>query len=202
VSKPSQVIVLVEDNRHQQFVLRYLRRCGLEQHTMRFVSYPDGAGSGEHWVRERFAVEVEACRRRRTTAETALIVLIDADNLPVQERLAQLDSKLDEAQADRVRPDAEQIARLVPKRNIETWILCLNAVLVDEATDYKRTRNDWTPLIRSGIETLYDWSRPHAQLPARSISSLRLGVAELKRLDFRGRYPPTRRSGPRNAIPT
>lgn len=187
MSRPSQVIVLVEDNRQQQFVLRYLRRCGLEQHTMRFVWYPDGAGSGEHWVRERFAVEVEACRRRRTTAETALIVLIDADNLPVQERLAQLDSKLDDAQADRVRPDVEQIARLVPKRNIETWILCLNAVPVDEATDYKRTRNDWTPLIRSGIETLYDWTRPNAQLPASSVSSLRLGVAELRRLDFRGR---------------
>jgi len=180
------VIILVEDNRHQQFVMRYLRRCGLEQHMMRFVPYPAGAGSGEHWVRERFAVEVEACRRRRAYAETALIVLIDADDLLVQERLAQLDSKLDAAQADRVQPDAEQIARLVPKRNIETWILCLNGVPVDEETDYKRTRNDWTPLIRSGIGTLYDWTRPNAQLPAVS-SSLRLGVAELKRLDFRVR---------------
>ena len=142
--------------------------------------------SGEQWVRERFAVEVEGCRRRRARAETALIVVIDADNLLVQERLAQLDRKLDEAQADRVRPDAEQIARLVPKRNIETWILCLNDVSVDEETDYKRTRNEWTTLISSGRETLYDWTRPNAQLPASSVSSLQLGVAELKRLDFRG----------------
>jgi hypothetical protein len=153
---------------------------------MRFVAYPAGAGSGEQWVRQRFAMEVEVCRRRRAHAETALIVLIDADDLLVQERLAQLDRNLDEAQAGRVRPDAEQIARLVPKRNIETWILCLNDVLVDEETDYKRTRNDWTTLIRSGIETLYDWTRPNAQLPSSSISSLGLGVAELKRLDFRG----------------
>ncbi len=154
---------------------------------MRFVPYPAGAGSGEQWVRVQFAVEVEACRRRCARAETALIVLIDADNLSVQERLAQLDRNLDEAQADRVRQDAEQIARLVPKRNIETWILCLNdfPVVVDEETDYKRTRNDWTKLIPSGIETLYDWTRPNAQLPASSISSLLLGVAELKRLDFR-----------------
>jgi hypothetical protein len=153
---------------------------------MRFVPYPAGAGSGEQWVRERFPVEVEVCRRRRAHAETALIVLIDADELSVQERLAQLDRNLDEAQADRVRPDAEQIARLVPKRNIETWILCLNDVSADEETNYKRTRNDWATLIRSGTETLYDWTRPNAQLPASSISSLRLGVAELKRLDFRG----------------
>ena len=187
MSKPSQVIVLGEDNRHQQFIVRYLRRCGLEPHAMRIVPLPAGAGSGEQWVRERFAVEVKACRRRGASAGTALIVLIDADELSVQERLAQLDRKLDEAQADPVRPDAEQIARLVPKRNIETWILCLNDVPVDEETDYKRTRPDWPPLLRSGIDALYDWTRPTAKLPAGSVPSLRLGVAELKRLDFRGR---------------
>jgi hypothetical protein len=179
------VIVLVEDSRHRQFVWRYLRRCGLEQHTLRFLLSPAGAGSGEQWVRERFAVEVEAYRQRRARAETTLIVVIDADDRLVQERLAQLDRNLDEAQADRIRPDTEQIARLVPKRNIETWILRLNDVPVDEETDYKRTRNDWTTLIRSGTATLYDWTRPSAQPPASCIPSLRRGAAELKRLEFR-----------------
>ncbi len=182
---PSQVIVLVEDSRQRQFVWRYLRRCGLEQHTMRFVPYPAGAASGEQRVRERFAEEVEAYRGRRARAETTLIVAIDADNLLVQERLAQLDRSLDEVQADRIRPDAEQIARLVPKRNIETWILCLNDARVDEETDYKRIQHDWTKLIRSGIETLYNWTRPNAQVPASCISSLRVGVAEPRKLAFR-----------------
>lgn len=152
---------------------------------MRFVESPAGAGSGEQWVRERFLTEVEGYRRRRARAETTLIVVVDADDLLVQERLAQLDRRLDEAQADRIRPNEERIARLVPKRNIETWILCLNQVPVDEETDYKKTRNDWTTEIRSGIEKLYNWTRPNAQLPAECVSSLRLGVAELKRLDFR-----------------
>lgn len=152
---------------------------------MRFVPFPAGAESGEQWVRERFALEVEAYRRRRARAETTLIVVIDADDLSVKERLAQLDRNLDDAQVDRIRTDAEQIARLVPKRNIETWILCLNDVPVDEATDYKRYRNDWTTLIRTAIETLYNWTRPNAQMPNSCISSLRLGVAELTRLDFR-----------------
>jgi hypothetical protein len=186
VARPSQVIVLIEDSIHQRFVFRYLRRCGLEQHMMRFVSYPAGKGSGEQWVRQQFAVEVEVYRRRRANAETTLIVVIDADDRSVDERLAQLDRSLDEALADRIRPDAEQIARLVPKRNIETWIFCLNDVRVDEVTDYKRTPNDWKTLIRSGIETLYNWTRPNAQLPASCVSSLRLGVAELYRLDLRG----------------
>ena len=93
MAKPSQVIVLIEDSCHQRFILRYLRRCGLEQHTMRFVPYPAGEGSGEQFVRERFAVEVDAYRRRRARAETTLIVVIDADDLLVLERLAQLDQK-------------------------------------------------------------------------------------------------------------
>jgi len=52
----------------------------------------------------------------------------------------------------------EQIARLVPKRNIETWILCLNGQAVDEDTDYKRRRDDWTELIPEAAETLSKWT--------------------------------------------
>jgi hypothetical protein len=37
MAKPSQVIVLVEDNRQQQLVRRYLLRIRLETHVMRFV---------------------------------------------------------------------------------------------------------------------------------------------------------------------
>ena len=185
MAKPSQVIVLAEDCRHQQFILRYLRRCGLEQHAIRFVPCPAGAGSGEQWVRERFGMEVNAYRRRSVRAKTTLIVVIDADTLLVQERLAQLDRNLDEAHADPICPDREQIARLVPKRNIETWILRLNDVLVDEETDYKKTRDDWHQLIRPATETLYNWTRQKGQLPDNCIPSLRLGITELKSLDLR-----------------
>jgi hypothetical protein len=183
MGKPSQVIILVEDRRHQQFVLRYLRRVGLEPHAFRFVPSPAGEGSGEQWVRERFAAEVEAYRRRQ--AETKLIVVIDADNRSVEERLAQLDHELAEVGAQPVRPREEQIARLVPKRNVETWILCLNWEAVDEETDYKNRGRDWSRLIRSGAETLYAWTRANAQVPASCVASLNLGVLELRRLDFR-----------------
>ena len=84
-----------------------------------------------------------------------------------------------------MRPDQEQIARLVPKRNIETWILCLNELSVDEETDYKQTARDWKPLIRSGIELFFRWTRPNAQLPSNVAPSLQLGIAEMKKLDLR-----------------
>jgi len=183
MAKPSQVIILVEDRRHQQFLRGYLRRVGLEPHAFRFVPTSSGTGSGEQWVRERFPIEVESYRRRQ--AETKLIVVIDADNRSVQERLAQLDQKLREAGATPIRPRDEQIARLVPRRNVETWILCLNGTPVDEETNYKNDGHDWLRLIRSGIETLYAWTRPHAPVPASCVASLQLGVVELGRLDFR-----------------
>jgi hypothetical protein len=78
--------------------------------------------------------------------------------------------------------DSEQIARLVPKRNIETWILCLNQQPVDEETDYTKTRNDWNELIPPAAKTLVQWTRSQAELPSHCVDSLRSGVRELKRL--------------------
>lgn len=179
VAEPSQFILLVEDTLHQQFIYRYLRlRHGA--HAMRVVKAPSGEGSAEQWVRERFAVEVEACRGRQ--AETRLIVLIDADTRTVQQRLAQLDKALRDAEVPLI-PDArEEVARLVPKRNIETWILCLNDVQVNEDTDYKRTRDNWTELVRPAVNTLYVWTRPRTAVPASCVESLQIGIGELQKL--------------------
>ena len=179
--RPSRVAVLAEDRRQQQLIRRYLRLIGLEQHALRFLL--PSAGSGEQWVREQFPTEIHAYRRRSASVETKLIVVIDADNLTVQARLAQLDQKLREKDIDPIRT-AEQVARIIPKRNIETWILWLNAVEVDEETDFKRSRNDWAELIRSAGEVLYTLSRPNAAVTESCISSLRHGIGELRRLNF------------------
>lgn len=184
MSRPSLVIVLVEDNRHQQFIRCYLRRVGLSAHAMRFLKSPSGRGSAEQWVRESFATEVRAYRARQARAETHFILLIDADNKTVKNRLAQLDQALKSEGVEPINSRAEQIARLIPKRNVETWILVLNGFAVDERTDYKSTNYGWDKLVPKSADTLYDWVRPNAHLPAGCIPSLRVGVRELKRLDF------------------
>jgi len=184
MAKPSEVIVLVEDNRQQQIIRRYLRRVGLDTHAMRFEL--PSSGSGEQWVRERFPVEVAAYRNRRARAETKLIIIIDADNLTLAERLGQLDQKLRDTTSELISA-GEQVAKLIPRRNIETWILCLNAVPVDEDTDYKRPRHDWSDLIVAAAETLYDLSRPNARVPEHHIPSLEHGLVELRKLDFSAR---------------
>lgn len=180
MSKASQIILLVEDSLHELFVFRYLRKLEYGVHAMRIVKSPSGAGSGEQWVRERFAIERDACRRRQ--AETKLIVVIDADIHTVQHRIAQLDLALREGGAPAISNGTTEIARLVPKRNIETWILCLNDVNVNEDADYKRTRDNWAESVRTAVIRLWQWTRPKAAVAPSCVASLRMGIRELQNL--------------------
>jgi len=181
MSKGCLVVVIAEDEHHEMLARRYLKRHGLEKHEIRIERSPSGQGSAEHWVRKRFVIEVSVFRSRH--AQTKLIVIIDADAHTVQSRVRQLDQALTDSHKAAVDTNSEQIARLVPKRNVETWILCLNGHLTDEETDYKRTRNDWSGLIPPAAETLFQWTRPNTQ-PPQYTDSLQCGVSELKRLRF------------------
>ncbi len=111
-------------------------------------------------------------------------MVIDADAHSVQDRWNQLNQALKDAEKPPVDIEHEKIARLVPKRNIETWILCLTGQAIDEKTDYKNIRNDWNELIPTAAATLFQWTRQEAELPNRCIDSLRTGVKELNRLAF------------------
>lgn len=180
---PSRVILLLEDRRQQQLMTRYLRRIGL-WHVTRAVPVPSGKGSGAQWVLERFPFEVAAYRSRASRAATKMIVMIDADTHAVQERIRQLNDSLQRAGVRQIDENGEQIARIVPKRNIETWILCLNLEQADEDIDYKRSRKDWTELIPAAAAALYEWTRPNVSPPASCIPSLRLGITQLVNCGF------------------
>lgn len=181
MSNPSLVIVLVEDDHHRMLVRRYLDECGLKEHEMRIQPSPSGRGSAESWVRKEFVKETKVYRNRQARAQTALIVMIDADTHTVKDRLDQLDQALTASGIQTV-TKTERIARLVPKRNVETWILCLNGRAVNEDADYKTRRNKWNELIPPAARTLRQWST--TEPPDHCVSSLRTGVHELKRLRF------------------
>lgn len=178
---PSLIIVVLEGDRDAMLIRRYLRNCGIENRRIRIEPSPSGAGSAEKWVRKKFVKEVNVCRSRH--AKTALIVMIDADTHSVQDRLTQFDQELKNSGKQAV-DNREHIARLVPKRNVETWILCLDDQTVDEEHDYKPSGNDWNKLIPPAAKILYQWTHAAAEIPDKCIGSLRSGVIELKRLDF------------------
>jgi hypothetical protein len=111
MGNPSPVVVLAEDRRQQEFIRR--------------------GGSGEQWVRKQYATQVKAVRTRAAKASSALVIAIDADTGTVAARHRQLASLLEQASLS-ARSGVEPVVHLIPKRNVETWILCLTGTAVDE----------------------------------------------------------------------
>lgn len=180
MGKSCQVVVLAEDQRHQRFVRYCLQQLKFGRHHIRFRDLPAG-GSGEQWVRDRYADEVAEYRNRASHTITALVVVLDADNVSVQQRLDQLTKSLvDDGQEPR--KQGERIVILIPKRSIETWILNLNGVVVDEATSYKRQRNGLDDQIEAAALQFIEWSRRNALVPEHCIPSLRMATQEIQRL--------------------
>ena len=57
-----------------------MKRLGHKNGNMRTWKVPNGQGSGEQFVRERYASEVRAIRSQITRTKACLIAMIDADN--------------------------------------------------------------------------------------------------------------------------
>jgi hypothetical protein len=117
--------------------------------------------------------------------EKWLIVVTDADKGTVKSRLNELQSRISESKDDRVRKcrvEGENIARLIPKWSVETWILNLNGEAVDEDTPYKSRNRSWSDLIRPAAVQLHSWVNSKADPPEPSCVSLKHGIGELRRL--------------------
>jgi hypothetical protein len=187
MSKRIAVIVLCEDNAHSTLAFQYLRRCGITGNIRFWISSASWAGAGEQGVRSRFPIEVGAYRRERAKRDTRMIVMIDADTGSVSKRQQQLEASLKASEDPRLREirlSNERIAILIPRRNVETWVLALNGDKVDELQDYKESRptQDWLKLTPAASDKLYDWTRRNVDLPADLLDSLRLGIHELIRV--------------------
>jgi len=178
----SQVIALVEDEHHEMLIRRYLKRCGLNKHQMRMRRCPSGRGAAESWVRKQFPEEIKQYRRRQAKALTGLVVMIDADAHTVRERLGHLEQALTASSQEPV-GKYERVARLVPRRNVETWILCLtDRYNLDEEADYTQEINDWHESLLAAAETLSKWTQSKTEPPPHCVNSLRNGVEEQRRL--------------------
>lgn len=175
------MIVLGEDERHARFARQYLLRLGVSGHAIRVESQPAGRGCGEQWVRQQYATQVRACRARNTRAATKLVVVIDADTNTVERRSDQLSAALHEAGLEPRHP-SESVSHFIPKRSIETWILCLGGRPVDEVADLSGHR-DVEAMVLSSVRTFFEWTRPNAMPPGHCVPSLLAAVPEARRLE-------------------
>ena len=188
MSSPSLIYILVEDNRQQSFIRRFLLMVGVEKRQMVFAPVPDGHGSGKQWVRKNFAAQVQICRRRISRASTSMFAMMDADELTVARCLSDLNDEVIKSGQQSLDDDRDRIARLIPKWNIETWILFLTSdedarLSVSEEQNYKDSKKSqqWDPLVPRALTALYAWTRTGAALPDNLIDSLRSGLKEIPR---------------------
>jgi len=186
MSKPTEVIVLCEDNRTFSFARSYLKRCRIDSLIRPMIS-PRGKVSAFDWVVLQYPVQANAYRLLKARKHTWLIVFVDADTHPIEHRLGQLRTGLQQAEEPRLRElriENETIARLIPRRNIETWLLALNGVDVNEVDDFKseRARDEWQAIIPTASAAFYDLTRQNAQRPESLIRSLRHGIDEMRRV--------------------
>ena len=119
MSRTARYIVRAEDLAGRRFLESYLRSVGVDLREVRSESAPPGRGSGKQWVDAQYPIEVRALRTKRP-GQKVLLVTTDADELTVAERKRRLADALANA-ALTPRTDAESIAVVIPRWEIETW---------------------------------------------------------------------------------
>ena len=177
----SMVLLLVEDDAQKVLIRRYLVANGFGGHQIRALPMASGRGAGEQWVRKQYPQVVKEYRSRTTKAVTILIVAIDADISSVAGRARLLADSLT-IEGLNPRGESEKISHLIPKRNIETWILCLTGSEVDEANDYRRDTRISAELLKPAAVKLLEWSRDVSGRPLNAVPSIITAMGELKRI--------------------
>ncbi len=179
---PSAIVILAEDQEHQNLVWHYLKNCPQYRRKMRDVrkvALPGSQGCGSQYVREQFPKEVAECRKRHL--KPLLIVITDADNLSAVEREQTLHKELAENNHNAVNA-AEPIVILVPKWQVETWIKCLVGQTVLESDKNSDRPAVTTQDIVNASRTLHEWARPNAQVGHSCVNSLNAALPRWLRI--------------------
>lgn len=174
----SQAVILCEDQQQEVFIRHFLMKKGYRPRQMRIERCPAGKQAGEQFVRNRYPDELKALRQRTAKAETALLVMIDADTGTVTEMAKRLDAICSE-QGVAVKNQNDRAALLIPKRNIETWIHFLNGEAVDETTAYSKLR--WESDCKPGVKGLFEICSK-GECPADFPDSLKVACLEYQRV--------------------
>lgn len=130
MSRNVRLILLCEDQQHEVFVRRFLKKDGWTLRDLRPVVSPPGQGSAEQFVRKEFPRWLRRLRARRGE-HVYLVVMVDGDADGVAARKDSLSAACAE-QGVPPPQDADKVLICVPTWNIETWLAYLSGEAVDE----------------------------------------------------------------------
>ena len=134
MSKKVQIVVLCEDAQTFSFARKYLLSKGFDDHKIRARISPPARGSAYSFVLHEFPLELQ--EMRKASVERKLLAILDEDGRE--------DHSLSSFEKECInvgvafRAQDEPAAILIPKRNIETWLMFLSDEKpVREDFDYK-----------------------------------------------------------------
>ncbi len=138
MSRDVRVVILCEDDQHEQFARTFLREYlrWSRRQERRFVEIRNVSrsflGSADKAVRQRYPDELQlyriGCKKQ---SGLRLIVIIDGDKQGAEARLHSLDKSCKSKNVS-LKKNSEKIALLAPTWNIETWLAYLKGETVDE----------------------------------------------------------------------
>ena len=186
-----EVTILCEDIDQERFIREYLICRGLDDRKIKDFGNPKGKTiKNNNALILKHYPDIIKSHRRRKYRNIAVVVMIDADEDSVSDKMRSLHKKIDEA-AGNLNKDTrlpnEKVAIFVPARNIETWFYYIMAGQeCNEITDYKDKK--------MSAEERIELAKRAAQKLAREICpqgvdcialpSLRYACTELQRLQL------------------
>ena len=187
-----EVTILCEDIDQERFIREYLICCGLDDRRIKDFGNPKGKTiKNNNALIVKHYPELIKSYRSRNYRNIAVVVMIDADEDSLDDRMRSLNIALDET-AGNLNKDPrfsnEKIAIFVPARNIETWFHYINSDMsgqeYNEITDYKDKKmstKERIELAKKSARILASEICPHG-LDRISLPSLRYACRELQRL--------------------
>jgi len=186
-----EVTILCEDIDQERFIREYLICRGLDDRKIKDFGNPKGKTiKNNNALILKHYPDIIKSHRRRKYRNIAVVVMIDADEDSVSDKMRSLHKKIDEA-AGNLNKDTrlpnEKVAIFVPARNIETWFYyIMEGQECNEITDYKDKK--------MSAEERIELAKRAAQKLAREICpqgvdcialpSLRYACTELQRLQL------------------
>ena len=190
-----EVTILCEDIDQERFIRQYLICRGLDDRKIKDFGNPKGRviENNNASIVKYYPALMKSYRRTRKYRNIAVVVMIDADEDSVSDKMRSLHKKLDEA-AGNLNKDTrlpnEKVAIFVPARNIETWFYYINNNMegqeCNENTDYKdgnMSAEERIKLAESAAKKLAREICPQG-VDSITLPSLRYACRELQRLQF------------------
>lgn len=189
-----EVTILCEDIDQERFIREYLICCGLDDRKIKDFGNPKGKTiKNNNALILKHYPELIKSYRSRNYRNIAVVVMIDADEDSLDDRMRSLNIALDETAGNLnkdLRLPNEKVAIFVPARNIETWFYYINSHMsgqeCNELDDYKdktMTAKERIKLAKRSAKILALEIFPQG-VDRIALPSLRYACRELQRLQL------------------